>query len=616
MDKTFPVTVDEVYEWVSKSGHSVLAIDLETDGLYYGCMIKGISLCNGVKACYINFEEFKDSGECFAIALIKTLLETGVDLLIGHNLAFDLKVLKYHGVNYTGKIYDTLVSSHLLNENKSCALKELAVRVLKVPQKDVLKFKEASDEGYSSKKFLNYAINDVIWTWKLFELTTPLLEKQGLNKLFYEIEMPFQFVLIDLESNGILIDKDKLEVFQEVLLKAKEEFKNKTFESVGMCVIKTNDLFGFEVLTDPINLNSGQQVAEVIKERLGIKLPMTEPSKTYPEGQPATDKKTLEPLKKEHQFIESLLQYKSVEKLLNTFINPLFELVYDDGRIRTSFNDCIARTGRLSSSKPDLQNIPKKVAKDAVVNVRELFIPEKGNVFVRADYDSQELRQLANVTKDKNLIAAFNENKDLHLFTARNCLGLDFPEEYIVKTHPKFEETKKEYKEERHIGKNGINFPIIYGSTAYGIARNNGVTEEVAQSWLDGFFEMYPGVKMSLKKCREEIFRNHCVRNYFGRKRRLYDPSPKAIRQGFNYWIQGFCSDLLRMTLTSLRQLYIDNPQWGAKLVLTVHDDVLTECREEYAQELLKAKKEIMENVIHFEVPFLVEIGVCNSYGE
>ncbi len=539
MNKSFLRDLIDVQVWLDSYEEPVMSLDTETDGLHFGCKLKGISLCNGKEACYINLDNNPDFD--LIIAELLNVICGIVKLLILHHAAFDLRVLKSVGIEYTGKIFDTQVAAHLLNENQPCALKKLAHRVLKVPEKDIVDFETASKFGLSSQKFLDYASTDSIWTYQLYEIERPLLTKQGLDKLFYEIEMPFAFVLVDLFNNGIKIDQNKLKEFEEILTERKAQYEKELVEAAGLKMIEDKTLFGWSEFSLPLNLNSNPQLAKIIKEKCGIDLPLTEPSKAFPKGQPSTAVEILEPLKAKHPFIDLLLKYRKTEKLLNTFITPMWKRIDKDGRVRTSFSDCVARTGRLSSSEPNLQNIPKELSNDEIVNVRELFISDEDRDFVIGDWESQELRQLANLTKDKNLINAFNKNYDLHLFTARECLGLPILEEKVVKTNPDYKQVKEFYKKERHIGKNGINFPIVYGSTAYGIAQNNNVSEETAQEWLDGFNRTYPDVSPAIKRCRKEVWENHCVRNYFGRKRRFGELNDKSIRQAFNFKIQGFC---------------------------------------------------------------------------
>lgn len=617
MGKEFLKTEKNVRDWFQKNFKSTLALDTETDGVGYGCALKGVSFCNGSSACYIDLSSNSIFDFDEILKFIKVYIENEINLLIGHNLSFDLRVLRFYGINYTKDIYDTQVAAHLLNENVSCALKDIVRRKKFEGWENAIEFKKAVKDGYSSQRFLDYAINDSIWTWNLYELTKPLLTKQGLDKLFYDIEMPFQFVLVDLFENGIKVDIDKLKEFEEVLTAEKQKASKNAIESIELKLRKEIDLFGKSYLRYPINLNSSQQIAKVIEEKLKTKLPRTKPSESYPKGQPSTAAEVLEPLKEKHLFIKHLLKYRQAEKMLNTFVLPMYDRINKDGRLRTSFNDCIARTGRLSSSKPNLQNIPKELSEDDIVNIRKIFIAEKGKCFVRADYDLQEIRQLANVTNDKRLIKALNSNYDIHLYSANGCLNLNIPLEKINKTHPEYIQLKDvKYKKERHIGKNGINFPVIYGSTAYGVALNNSVSEEEAQKWIDGFFKLFPDVKKSIKQCKREIFSNRFVKNYFGRRRRFRQVTPKAIRQGFNFWIQGMCADLLRKVMVELRECYLLHPEWKSKLVLTVHDDIITECKEEYSEKVLEATKQIMENSVNLPVKFLIDIKKCYSYGD
>lgn len=599
MEKTFITTEKQLKIWLANFDATVFSLDLETTGLEYGCEIEGVSICDGKKACYIDYEKI---GAEYLYVIAK-LLEHQATGIIFHNAAFDLRVLKQWDFNIKAKIFCTLVAANMLNENESCGLKQLTKRVLKIDPKLVLTYKQASDMGQSTKKFYDYAINDAIWTWKLYEKEKPLIEKQGLHYLFYDVEMPFQNVLIDLFINGIKIDKKKLAQFEKFLTKERVKYEELTYNSIGVRTLVETDLFGGEIRTPPMNLNSSSQIAKVILNK-GLKLPKTE------KGNYSTGEEVLSKLKNEMDFIKYLLKYRKAEKQLNTFCRPYFDLIDDDGRIRTSFNDCVAVTGRLSSSHPNLQNIPRKSSEDDLVNVRELFIAKRGYKFVRADYNGQELRQLANVTNDPTLVNAFNTNKDLHLVTANGCLNLDIPREEMVQTHPGFVALKKKFGAERHIGKNGINFPIIYGSTAVGIARGNKVTEKIAQGWIDGFFKMYPDVKKAIVQCKKEAYQNHYVTNHFGRRRRFENIDNKAIRQAFNFKIQGSCADVLRIVMVQLRQLYINNPAWDAKLVLTVHDSIDTEVREEFAQACLEKTKEIMENAVVLQVPFIVDISI------
>lgn len=595
MDKQFLYKYKEVQNWLNDNNCSILAFDTETDGLEFGAEIKGISLCNGQSACYVNFH---NNPEIHIILdyiyqyLFKLRHLYYCKLLIGQNIPYDLRVLKTYGYSLDDvNLYDTMTAAHLLNENKSCGLKPLSVRVLKYKEEDVRKFKEVIEYGFGSRIFEEYAIGDAIKTWELYEKTKPLLTKQGFDKLFYEIEMPFQRVLVDLAYNGIEIDKEYLEDLEDTLTAEKITLEQKCIESIGMKMIEEKNLFDFVVISSPINLNSPDQLVKVIQERLKLKLPYT-----TDKGKPSTGAKSLEKLKGKHPFIDLLSQYKKVNKLLNTFVSPMWNFIDKDGRIRTSFNNCVARTGRLSSSKPNLQNLPK-LSKDDLYKIRNLFIAKEGYKLICLDYSGQELRVCAEESQDKSMIDVFIKDKDLHLDIVNKWFNLGIPNEALYKKHKDYENYKTKFKDKRD--KLKISFPILYGATAQGISIRTGVNEEKVQKGIDTFFKLYPKVREKIKQCRKELFERRYVRTLLGRKRRLNKITPKAIRQAFNFLIQGFCADLLRIAMADLRELCLINSYWDAKLVLTVHDSIVIEVKEEFAEICARHFKAIMETCIY-----------------
>jgi DNA polymerase-1 len=268
----------------------------------------------------------------------------------------------------------------------------------------------------------------------------------------------------------------------------------------------------------------------------------------------------------------------------------------------------------LSSSEPNLQNIPKELSEEDIINVKEIFIPEKGYSFISADYSGQELRQTANITKDENLIATLLKNKDIHLSIVNKWFDLGIPEKSLYESDADYKFYKNKYKDKRD--KLKIAFPILYGVTAYGLSLRTKVTEEEAQKGMDSFFELFPRIKPAMQRCNQELLANHCVKNYFGRKRRFGEIDKHSVRQGFNFLIQGFCADMLRLVLVNITELYCSHPEWGSRLVLTVHDSVVSEVKDEYAEICLQETKRIMESTINFEVPFLVDIKLCKNYGD
>lgn len=614
MNKSFLATYKEVQRWFRKIPPELI-VDVETDGLRWNCQLKGVSFCDGTRACYINLENNYDKEKILdCIGFRFKLMWWSNSRVIGHNLVFDLRVLEQNGIKWDGRIYDTMVASHLLNENDSCALKEVVKRREYEGYENAITFKEAAVNGYNSEIFLNYAINDAIWTWMLYKESKPLIDKD-FEKLFYEVEMPFQYVLIDLYKNGIKVDTKKLEEIDDSLTAQLKDLEEKMVESLGMKMIVEKSLFGWEEIKSPVNFDSPKQVKEIIENKLNLKLPYKTKGGKSGKKKPSTGKRSLERLKGKHPFIDMMLDYNSLSAILSTFVKPIYGLLDSDGRLRTSFNDC-GTIARLSSSEPNLQNLPKDLKRD-INKIRSLFVVEDGHKLVNKDYSGQELRMLGVVSEDRTMINAFKQGVDLHLLTANECFSLDLLGCQLIEKNEDYEIAKEKFKIQRHIGKNGINFPIIYGSTAYGISKNNNVSEEEAQRWINSFFSLYPDVKKAINKTKQELFRNGYVDTIFGRRRRITRTlDDRAIRQAFNFKIQGACADLLRMAMIKVRELHQERPDWGAKLVLTVHDDFSTEVKEEYAEECGRAEKEIMENVVNLSVDFPVDMKVVNNLGE
>lgn len=603
MNLCYLKTFEEVNSWIGGKGLSILAFDTETDGLRYGSPIVGISFCNGIDACYINLWENPDQ---------KSILEMMwsamcyAKLIIGHNISYDMKVLKFYGYGLDGvDLYDTMVAAHLLNENAKCGLKDLMKRKLKWT--DVKEWKEVAPIGYDSKEFQEYGIKDAIATWELYEMTKPLLTKGGFDNLFYNIEMPFQRVIVDLEANGIGVDQDYLEDLDDTLAAEKIILEEKCILSLGMEMLREKNLFGFETVSPPINLNSSKQLIDIIQNKLKIKLPYT-----TKKGNPSTKSECLRAVKGKHPFIDLLLQYRKVEKLHNTFVEPLWGHIYPDGRVRPSFNDCIARTGRLSSSNPNAQQLPSLKKKD-VYGVRKIFRAKEGYVFIQGDWSGQELRGCAHVSGDQNMIQAFLLDKDLHLATANEWLKLGILDECLYKTHPGYKKIAEQFEKERDKGKNGVNFPIVYGTTAKGISLRQGIDEELAQAGIEAFFTLYPGVKNAVKKCKKDLFEHNYVVTMLGRKRRLFNLNDKAIRQAFNFLIQGFFADVLRIAMNNIRQLFIDNPAWEAELVLTVHDSITAEVKLEFAETCSKEMQRVMESSYKLSIPLPADMSISRT---
>ncbi len=249
-------------------------------------------------------------------------------------------------------------------------------------------------------------------------------------------------------------------------------------------------------------------------------------------------------------------------------------------------------------------------------NFRNLFIAPKGKVFIKADFDNQELRVCASVCQDGAMITALKQNKDLHLTTANACFNLNIPEPELYKSHPEYNKHLEKYKEERYIGKNGVNFPILYGSSPWGVAERLNRDEDEVKKWFYSFFKLYPKVQKKINETRFRVQNHQPIKTIFGRIRRLDFTGNKAFRQAFNFLIQSACADILRIAMNNVRTWYLKYPTIEIKPVLTVHDEIVYEVDEKYMKWVAKEIKNIMENSVILSVPLKVDISIVKKYGD
>lgn len=593
---------------------TIVSFDTETSSLDYITLdLEGFSFCNGEKAFYVDL--INNSERHKIITHLNTLFKK-VKILVGHNLVFDLKVLRKCGINLASNainLFDTMVADHLLDENKqSHSLKYLAQHIL---NQDVTAWKDIKDR--QSKEFHNYALNDVIWTWKLMLLQRPQLKAEELINLFTKIEMPFQWVLVDLETNGFKVDLEEVKKTTKQLNEEINKLKLEMLSLAGASYEIQTGLDGKEEIISDLNLNSSQQLSELLFEKL--QLPIVE---ITPSGKPSVGRKTIEKLKDKHPFVLLLSKYKIAMKLLTSFFLPLPELVDEDGRVRPNFRDIGTVTGRLSCNNPNLQQLPK-VNKEFPIDTRKCFIAPKGKKLLACDYSGQELRVLAELSQEPVMIDIFNKGKDMHLSTANDFFNLNIPDECLYETNSKYEEYKERFKNERFKAKT-INFGMAYGKGAYGFSKDFGITEEEAQEILDKYFATLPKVREAMDKCHNQVKSQGYVTSMTGRRRRFtpikspygeYYPN-SALRQAFNFLIQGYSADMMRMAMIKVKEIAKQNPKWKLKTVATVHDEAVYEVAEDFIVEASKAIREAFESITQFRIPIIAEIAVGNNYGE
>lgn len=612
MERTVIKTLDELCDWFIFP-YPIIAFDTEATSLdYMSNELVGMSFCSGTTICYIDIIDNPEKDNI--LSFIRNLFEEEFTYLIAHNIPFDLKLLSKYNIHpkEDATLFCTQTAAHLVDETAPKNLNDLVARYYRV---NLGTWEEASKNGYHSDKFYQYGMDDAKYAYLLHKVLLPKLKVDGCEYLYFNIEGPFQRVIVDLEKDGVLISKDKLAKLQEELNLILFKLQIDLCESAGIDYVIQPHLYDDEREIIPaVNFNSSKQVAKVIQDTLGIEI--TEKTK---KGAPSVNKESLKSLKGLHKFIDILRIYNLSSTLNDSYVSKFGNYICDDGRVRCNWNNTIAVTGRLTASKPGLAKLPRK---DADIKIpfefRSCFIPPKGKKIVCADFAGQEICWLGEVTKDENLINAIKNKKDLHLTTAKKIFDLPIPDQCLYTDHHDYEKFKKKYKEQRHIGKNAINFPLIYGKTAFGISRTFNIPEKEAQKWLDSFFELYPDVKRTIDKCHRKVDKDKSVRDWFGRVRRFDEDVNKyeAYRQSFNFLIQAPSASQLKKASIAVRNLFRNKPEWDAKIVLMIYDEIVYEIKEEYAEESKYLVKELMENAIETNVPFTVEIGIGDNYAE
>ncbi len=622
MDKTFITNEYQLQDWAFDNDLTKVAYDCETTSLDYCDMdILGMSFCNGKRACYIDLDvEEREK----MLSFLEWIFRTKIQKLIAHNIQFDMQVLHKIGIReHTEDIFCTQVAAHLLDELQPTGLKDLAVKYLGVPYDKVKKWKDITKDHHS-QEFYDYGINDSIWCWQLMELFYPSMQREKLHYLFFKIEMPFQFCLRDLHINGVEVDTVALQAIEDKVFPIQIETEDILLEMIGkQPQLQKGFWKDCDTRESPVNFNSNKQVIPILLNKYGVKLNELTDSgnKRVREGLPVGDDYykldgvIMRGLYNSCEFVRLIHKYRMAKDLKDKFTKPMKEAISSDGRCRTSFNDCIASTGRLSSSGPNLQNL-RKMNKVLDVECREVFVAPKGKVLIVGDYSGQELRLLAEETQDPTLLTAFHKEMDLHLVTANLLFDLGLTDGQMIKGSSGFDEIVEQYKDERHKGKNGFNFPVVYGSTEIGIARNLNIDVKEAKRLLEKFLDEYPGIKESIRQCTELVKHRGWVRHMFGRKRRFEKPSNKAFRQAFNFLVQGAAADQLRKGMNNVRQVILAHPAWEMKMVLTCHDEILLEVKTKYKKQAMKAVKEAMESAVKLSIPMIVDMSSGKTYSE
>ena len=506
---------------------------------------------------------------------------------VGHNLKYDETVVRRHGFDpLQGIASDTMVESYLLDPEASHGLKDLAKRELHVA---MTTYEEVTGEKGSKgmtfdrvevDRAANYACADADLSLQLHHVLLPRLEQQGLRELLEQIEIPLSQVLVDVEMAGVLIDVAQLEQIGGMLR-----------ERMGALEARAKEQAGRD-----FNVGSPRQLETILFDEL--KLPVKKRTKSAR----STDASVLEALSELHPLVGTILDLRQLSKLQSTYVEALPKLVHPQtGRIHTRFNQSVAATGRLSSSDPNLQNIPVRTEEGRAI--RRAFIAPQGCVLVSADYSQIELRVLAHLSKDPVLVDAFQRNEDVHTRTAMEIF--DVPASEVT-------------SEQRRQAKT-INFGVIYGMGELALSKKLGIGRSEARAFIDRYFARYEGVRGFMESTLEAARQGQAVRTILGRQRHLPDlRSPnrglraQAERIAGNTPIQGSAADLLKLAMVRLAEPVVP----GARMILTVHDELVFEVPEDLVDTAVPRIREAMESVMSLEVPLLVDVGVGPSWAD
>jgi DNA polymerase-1 len=522
------------------------------------------------------------------LARIKLLLENPDIKKVGQNLKYDKHVLANLNIELNGISHDTMLQSYVLESHRSHGMDDLAMRHLgaKTITYEEIAGKGAKSVGFSQvalDQASEYAAEDADITLQLHETLYPQIkQEEKLDFIYSQIEMPSMEILFSIERNGVLIDSNML---------------NKQSNEIGLKLMELEKQ-AYELAGQQFNLGSPKQLQEILFGKLGIK-----PTKKTPSGAPSTDEDVLQELALDHPLPKVLLEYRGLAKLKSTYTDKLPKMINaQTGRVHTSYNQAVAITGRLASSDPNLQNIPVRSAEGR--RIREAFIAPVGNVIVSADYSQIELRIMAHLSQDEGMLGAFANNEDIHRATAAEIFGV---------------EREAVSSEQRRYAK-VINFGLIYGMSAFGLAQNLNIERSAAATYIERYFARYPGVRLYMQNTREIAKQNGYVETYFGR--RLWVPeinSPNGMRRAsaeraaINAPMQGTAADLIKLAMISV-QNWLVSQKLASKLIMQVHDELVLEVPENELSLIKEKLPELMQNVAKLDVPLLAEVGVGSNW--
>lgn len=569
-----------------------VCFDTETTGLdVFNSELVGLSFCfMAGEAFYVPLPADREA--CRSVLLeFKAFFQNDNIEKIGQNIKYDLLMLAQYGITLKGKLFDTMIAHYLLQPELRHGMDYLAEIYLKyktIRYEELFANKPKTQQNIRDvnvELLADYACEDADITFQLKRILEKELNENGLEKLFYEMEMPLMRVLAIMEMNGVRIDIQALRESSDALTQELQRLEAEIQTLAGVT----------------FNVGSPMQVGEVLFDKMGLD---TKAKKTKT-GQYSTSEEVLEKLRFKHPIVGKILDYRGIKKLLSTYIDALPQIVNPlSGKVHTSFNQTVAATGRLSSTNPNLQNIP--VRNEQGREIRKAFIPEENATFLSADYSQIELRIMAHLSGDEQMLDAFRSGQDIHTATAAK----------IFKVIP--EEVTSEMRRKAKTA----NFGIIYGISAFGLAERLDITRTEAKELIDGYFAAYPRVKQYMEDAIEKARERGYAETIYGRKRHLPDINSAnnvvrsyAERNAINAPIQGSAADIIKLAMIQIQQ-QIETLQLRSKMTMQVHDELNFSVPNNELDTMRMVVKNAMEQAVQLQVPMIADVGIGANWLE
>jgi DNA polymerase-1 len=584
------LTIEELENLVAElNSAESFAFDTETDSLDTAeanlvglsfCTKEGLAYYIPVQHRYLGVPQQLELG--VVLDALKPVFTNTKNVKVAHNFKFDEKVLSKYGIDIRGDIHDTMIMAYVLKSNGKHNMDAVSKEYLGV---EPIPYTEIAGTGRKQQTLdqieievvSKYAAEDADITFRLYNYLGELLAKEKvLDKLYREVEMPLALILNDMEKLGVKIDADKLR-------NQSAELEQKIADLQAKC---------FELCGEEFNLSSPMQLREVLFEKMGLPA-----IKKTAKGQASTSEEVLVQLAEEYEVAALIMEYRHLSKLKNTYTDKLQNILDENSRAHTSYNQTGTVTGRLSSSEPNLQNIPIKSAEGR--KIREAFIAEDGFVIMAADYSQVELRIMAHLSKDANLVKAFNDGLDIHSATAAEVLGVALDEVT---------------SEQRRRAK-AINFGLIYGMSAFGLAKQLEIPRGEAQEYINVYFDRYPSVKEYMTTAKELCKEKGFVETILGRRLYLPEINAKngiqraaAERAAINAPMQGTAADIIKKAMISVNAVIAEKYSDTVKMAMQVHDELVFEVAKDKLEEVSIEIKKIMEEAVELSVPLEVNV--------